>query len=512
MPGQPLRLGPFIGGLNTVSDPTAIADAELVECLNFELDIDGSLISRPPMQELAGHASWTQRIITLCEAIFSGTHYLIGSNVDGVYYYTGGSWTLITATFQASVGVQYANTVYLVPKPGSANPGGKWDPVGGFTAIAAIPQGQAAVIHKERLYITPGISATTNASRLKFSDSGDFETWGASDFIDISQGDGTNLVDLTVFQDNLLLFKEHSSYILAYDVRPTDAVVREISSTIGVVRQFCVVNYENQVYIIDHLGWVYEIINHDFHRINTKVPFIRDDTAPSSFADEKIFLSLLEDRLICRFYKKVYVYGLRTRTWSEWESASNILQYFGPIVTLRPSTGNEFYSGSALGANEGVIKFFNTQTSTNKEQTIGPVVHTITCNAKTKNFDMAISHQFKRLWWWGADVSTNNSIKGIATPIVHSFSVTWDAASAHDWDDLETWNQPLSEPTTVETTVSTGTGTSRQFAKFLQGLRYRQINFKVVLTTDGTTVDGPARLFSMTILTESKQVVPKGVN
>jgi hypothetical protein len=720
--GQPLRLGPFLGGLNTASDPTAIADAELVKCLNFELDIDGSLISRPPLKELVGHTDWTERIICLCEGIFSSDHYIIGSNTNGVYYYINSSWTLITNTFQASAAVQYADKIYLIAKPGSANPGGKWDPVGGFTAVSAIPKGQAAVIHKERLFIAPGIKSTSDTSRLKFSDPGNFDSWPAGNFIDIGQGDGTKLVDLTVFQDNVLLFKQQSTYVLSYDVRPADAVVRKISLTIGVNGQFNVLNYENQVYIF-HGGWVYEIINYDFQRLNTKVPFIRDDTAPSAFSDETIFLSLIEDRLICRYYKKVYVYGLRTRTWSEWESTSNILQYFGPIITIHPSTGNEYYSGSCVSSSVTIIKFIDTYTASSKEQdfstisaltdtasvdsssswsnadtgqswttsggsasdysksggkavhsqgsvnvfractssasnvqdfditltissnalatgsshifgilaryidannfytaevafsttqsvvlaiskvvagtgtslvssTVGGLTHAanteftvrfkgqgskltakiwltsnnqpaawsvaatdssitaagglivrsrldtgntntlpvlckwdniqlidtalvtkiITCSAKTKNFDMAISHQYKRLWYWGADVSSNNNIVGIATPVIVSFNVTWSSLSASAWNSLNTWSQPLSSPASVTTTATTGTGTARRFAKFLKSLRYRQINFEVRLTTEGSTVDGPARLFTMTIITESKQVVSKAVS
>src|SRR5258708_4511170 len=132
--GKPLRLGPFIGGLNLGSDPTAIADAELVECRNLELDIDGSLVSRPPMQEVDGHPSFTTRINALCEAIFSGNHYLIGSNVNGVFQFLNGIWTLITSTFEATAAVQYADKVYLIPHPTAASPGGKWDPTAGFTA------------------------------------------------------------------------------------------------------------------------------------------------------------------------------------------------------------------------------------------------------------------------------------------------------------------------------------------------------------------------------------------
>jgi hypothetical protein len=717
--GSPLRLGPFVGGLNTASDPTAIADAELTECMNMELDIDGSLISRNAFQELQGYTGFTQRVILLCEAIFSGNHYIIASNADGVFHYLNGTWTVITATFQASVAVQYADKVYLVPKPGSANPGGKWDPSGGFVAVAAIPQGQAAVIHKERLFIAPGELATTNASRLKFSDTGDFETWGASNFIDVSQGDGTNLVDLTVFQDNVILFKSQSSYVLAYDTRPTDAVVRKISLTIGVNKQFNMINYENQIYIFSG-GWVYEVINYDFHRLNTKVPFIRDDTVPSAFSSESVFLSLIGDRLICRFFRKIYVYGLRTRTWSEWESVENPLHYFGPILTIHPTTGNEYYAGQCITAYGSIVKFYDKQISSSIESVLTPTYTTldtytrtvasglgttdtgelytssggaasdysvngtamqinltsvsvdrtyslpitrvnwdivktvsinkiptgasmqhqcrarlsgnnlyvlttefltgasgvrlvltkvvagastllgtytlgtfsaneqvnyrfllngtsiraklwktansepagwnlaftdagytgtgtvlwletltagnlnfpivatednlkigdptvgltrlIDCRILTKNFDMAISHQYKRLWWWGADVSSNNAIMGIVTPIVVTFKSSWGSLASKTWGALNTWGSPTTIIESIETAAPTGTGTARRFAKFMKSLRYRQINFAIELTTQGSTVDGPARIFSLTAITESKEVVSKAVS
>ncbi len=593
--GPELRLGPFEGGLNTTSDPTNIADVELVTCTNFELDIDGSLKSRPAFKELAGAGGFTERIVLLLDANFAGTHYLIGSNSNGVYYYNTGAWTLITNTFQSLAAVQYNNLVYLIAIPGSANPGGKWSPGGGFTAVAAIPKGSAAVTHKDRLYVVPGTTASTNASRLTFSNAANFDVWTGSDFIDVNAGDGSNLIDLTVYQDNLLLFKDRSSYVLAYDVRPTDAVLRKISNTIGVNGQFNVVNYENQVYLFS-AGWVYELINYDFNRLNTKVPFIKDTSVPSTQdTGLQITLSLLEDRIICRYYKKVYVFGLRTRTWSEWASREDPLQFFGPIITMRPSTGNEYYSGSSVLAIKTIVRLFdkqdltivedlvtyysfaantagtvNTLIGTNaaatastfaigdrvqlytnapalKEATIFTItniqtdvpvagkttmsfspdaatttastdklqrVPTIFCEAETKNFDMAVSNKFKRLWWWGADVSTANDIKGTATPIVATFSVTWGALAAYTWGSLitNTWGQPLSTPSTIITTNSSATGVARRFARFQKGLRYRQIKFKVTLFTGGSMLDGPAKLFTMMAVTEVKAVVPKAVN
>jgi len=145
---------------------------------------------------------------------------------------------------------------------------------------------------------------------------------------------------------------------------------------------------------------------------------------------------------------------------------------------------------------------------------INTVTNDIECWVRTKNFDMAISHQFKRLWWWGADVSTSRTITGIATPVIVSFQVYWGQLLSMYWGQLldDFWGQPLTEPTVISTPVTTTSGAHRRFAKFLKGLRYRQINFKVLLITQGSTLDGPARLFTMTILTETRQVVPKSVN
>jgi len=428
-----------------------------------------------------------------------------------VFHFLNGTWTLITATFQASVAVQYDNHVYLVPDIGHNGLGGKWEPVGGFTVIAAIPTGQAAVIHKERLFLAPGVDSTTNSSRLNFSNPGNLDVWSASDFIDIMPGDGTKVTDLTVYRDNLLIFKTRSTWILAYDVEPADAVVRHTSLTIGVERHRRMLNYENQVYIF-HGGWVYEIINYDFHRLNTKVPFVIDETAPSPVSDEIIHLSQLEDRLICRIFNKIYLYGLRTRTWSEWSSARNELHFFGPIVTLHFSEGeHKHYAGSAVLSQTSFIELFD-EATLQTEETLDLAVNLIACRTKTKNFDLAVSHQFKRLWWWGADVTSRNDITGIATPIIASFDVAWQDIEETAWQDLGTWAQPLDEPGIVQTVQTTQSGVGRRFAKFLRGLRFRQINFAVELTTNGSTVDGPGRVFTMTIITESKQTVPKGVN
>src|SRR6266568_911432 len=127
MPGTALRLGPFVGGLSTQGDPTAIGDAELVECINFELDLDGALISRPPIQtttDMSG--TWTERIVLIGVAVFAASPYLIGANANGTYVFNGGVWSVITNAIQASSMVQYNDAVYLLAVPNGTHSLSKW--------------------------------------------------------------------------------------------------------------------------------------------------------------------------------------------------------------------------------------------------------------------------------------------------------------------------------------------------------------------------------------------------
>ncbi len=516
---EALRFGPFVGGLNTGSDPTAVADSELVDCCNFELDIDGSLVGRPPIVETINNAAtWTKRINIIGNAIFATGSYIIGSNSDGTYAFDGAAWTTILAGLESRVAIQYNDNVYIIPAPTSGVGGGRWNPTTGYTADASMPKGEAAVIHKTRLYVVPGISATTNASRLTFTDPITSTTlsWPGANILDVSPGDGEKLVDIIVYNDNLLLFKQDSTFILAYDLQPSDAILRAANTTIGATTRRCVVQYENSAYVY-HEGNVFEIVNYDFNRINIKVPFLYDGTAPSTRLEE-VFLSLLGDRLVCRYYNRIYVYGLKTRTWSRWESSDAVLHNFGPLVEFpsnpTQSVSTKYYAGSSVQNQETLVYIPDGYDATTKESSTAGGNQDIKCFFITKNFDLADSHHFKKMMWWGADVYTTRDIAGLATPIVTSFQVKWGDLAGMTWGALagRSWGQPLVNSVVVETDVAITVTASRKFIKFLKTMRFRQINYRVNMLYDGTTSQGPCRLFTLTAIIGSKQTVPKQVN
>jgi hypothetical protein len=47
MPGKAIKLGPFKGGINNVGEASTLADNQLAAANNFDIDSDGSLVSRP---------------------------------------------------------------------------------------------------------------------------------------------------------------------------------------------------------------------------------------------------------------------------------------------------------------------------------------------------------------------------------------------------------------------------------------------------------------------------------
>lgn len=516
-------MGPFVGGLNLFSDQSAVADTEMVTCINYEVGIDGSLLSRPPAAvHQATPPSATSNMKVLLLAYLNNVGYLIGSNGQGIYQSTGGAWTLISNTITSDAVVQYNNKVWFFPKTGAANGGATWDGTT-FTALTTLPGASSALMFKERAWIVPGVNATTNTARLQYSLTADPSQWNVSDatFIDINPGDGHKLIDVITYQDNLVLFKEDSTYVFAFDSVPSSSSLKKVNNIIGASGFNCVVPFENSIFVF-HRNSIYEIINYHWTKINIKVPPIYDNSVPggSSFA-VPYFITLFGDRLLFRYYKKIYSFGLRTRTWSEFQfSIINNEQWLGPLVKWPSSSGgiynlDVYYGGSSLGNDIKTFKLQNGYDATLAESAA------ITCTMQTKNFDSAygrryrifsFGQRYKKMHWWGVDVVTSQSVTGIATPVVTNFQVTWAQAKANSWAQLNTWLQPLLViPGTVTTWPAPGVN-ARHFIKFMKSLRYRQVNFQIIMTTDGTLNTGPARLFGILNVMEVKQTVTEGSN
>jgi hypothetical protein len=512
MPGTSVKLGPFVGGLNTQSDPSSIEDNELVDCINFDLDLDGSLISRPPVVDVTAGSNSTVmggHILCIGYGVFSGDrYYLFGCGPAGVGVYYNGTWSLIAAGVKSKSIVQFNNRVYILAKYTSSANGGWYNPDLGYTAVAAMPRGSSIVSYKSRLWVCAGNEAPpATGSRVWFSNIIPNETtWSAADFIDANPGDGQNAVDLVVYNDSLVIFKNDSTYTFPFDTDPANGILRKISGVVGATKDFCVTAYENVLYVY-HEGWVYEMNNYVFTRINTKVPFVYEAPA-QALADEDVYVCLFGDRLLVRYYRRIYVFGLRTRTWTRYLAKTFVT---GPFV-VAPSQdvrrkNQVYYMGSGYQGASNMYKTADGFDSIATEE--------IECSILTKNYDMGVSNKFKRLYWWGADVSSVDSVLGAATVVGFSFVTTWGDLKQYTWGALDTWGEPipLNQIGTITTNVpTTQNRPSRVFVKFFKALRYRQINFQLKLTNDGTIREAPNRIYSLTAITHVKETVVKAVS
>jgi hypothetical protein len=554
-----LKIGPYSGGINRYSDISAIADNEMTDCVNFDIDLDGSLKSRPPWRLLFGTGlnfggsatvlpsfqlilgSFTYNSIRL--VFFQDSYTDSGgttTNTAYVYFVDGPNAGTATSIFTGifSKAIRYGDIVYLIPDPKNVDDTGVQYFLDGSSlpAPATLKRGYSAVVYKDRLWIT-GRRGLAPETRLFFSDPGAMTTFQGTSFFDINPGDGDATQDLAVYQDNLVIFKDSATYVLTFDSNPAQAALQVVNTDVGVSGPRCVVAYENSIFILQY-NVVYEMINYDFTRVSVKVPFEYDATLPDSTSGWKwrdpIWLSRIGDRLVARFYNRLYIYHLRLRAWSRWDSSDINIRYLGYIVMIDNTNTalrlgyNSYVATSSLsgqfdGADIGAVttwkkylKMFTLddryESTFTENGNMIPVPSDITCTMATKAFDMNYSHRFKRLMHWGVDCITGRDTTGVARPFAVAYSTTWAQLHIHFWHELGTWQFPLFIIPNVTVSQPIGLGLIRHFVRFPKSMRFRLIQFEVSMITAGNTVDGPARMYSVTAFVSAKQLVPKAVN
>ena len=511
MPGEAIVVGPWTGGLNTQSDPTAVADNELVKCENFELDLDGSLVSRPPFVDITVSMPLgaTGNIQILGYFYASGVSYLIGSDgLNSTYYFTGTSWTILTNTISATALVQFDNKAWLLSAVSAGNPGGYWTPAGGFVADANMPRGEAIVAHKSRLWVARGRDATQFGTRMYFSKVlGTTPFWTAApDFLDVGAGDGQNIVQLLVSYNTILIFRTASVYGFQFSSDPATGQTSLLIPGIGLSDKDALTTHESYIYFM-YEDRAYEMFNNRATQLNVKVPF----KAVSKIGLYKPFtVSEFGNRIIFSYYDTMFVFSLNTRTWTSWYST--VFGAIGRIVQLDQNSATPTaVAHSSMVVPSGSNRWAKTLTITDD---VLAAAEPMTCTAITKNFNYEASSVYKRLFWWGVDATFRNTVLAVATPIVFNYSVSWAQLRAFTWGQVKnfTWGQPISGTLSVETVRNTaGSGSMRKFVKFMKSLRFRQINFRVSFSTDGSVNTAPVRLFTIVTYVKPKERVSKTV-
>ena len=511
--GSPIAIGPVVGGLNSFSDPTAVADNELVKCENFELDLDGSLVSRPPIADngitFPLGATGNFSILGYYYAQ-GGVAYLIGSDgLNSTYYFTGSAWTILTNTIAASAVAQFNDFAWLMAPVGSGNPGGYWSPAGGFVADANMPKGEIIVANKSRLWVSSGRDATVNGTRLYFSKVlGTVPFWPAvTDFLDIGAGDGQNIVQIVVYFNSLLLFRTNSVYSFQFSSDPASGSVSLIIPGVGLADKDAIAAYEGYLYFM-YKDRAYEFYNNRATQINIKAPLVAISRANQY---KSYSVSVFGNRAIFSFFDTMFVFSLKTRTWTTWFSTLR-----GPIGRIVPLASSGQFLTAILHSST-VVPAGGTRVAKTLFLTDGLTadVEAMNCIAVTKNYNYEATSAYKRMFWWGVDATFRSQVTAVATPIVYNYAVTWAVLRTVTWATLKnyTWGQPITGTLSVQTVRDTaGSFSIRKFVKFSKSIWFRQVNFRVNFTTDGSQNTAPVRLFSLMTYVTSKQRVSKTIS
>ena len=193
------------------------------------------------------------------------------------------------------------------------------------------------------------------------------------------------------------------------------------------------------------------------------------------------------------------MYSLNTRTWTVWLTTAFVA--IGQMISRTDLTTQYeeaiCFTAKTIATGSGRVA----KTIHIVDNFVAGKSETITCRIRTKNFNYQSGATYKRLFWWGVDASFRGVTVGEVTPITFNQAVTWSALATYLWSDLSaySWEQPISPTTAVTDTKTTmGSAAIRKFVKFMKALRFRQVNYAVTFTSDGTPDTSPVRLFSVT--------------
>lgn len=555
-----LTIGPFIGGLNNYMDASSIRDEELTQLVNYEVDPGGSLITRPGITVNPSGVSWGTGGGASASYLTHGTP--VNPVAVGRYKARGGA-ALLYKEIDGQIYTERMNNAADVVQQGmkeivNLTPGRKknvcavqyndrmyfsnqsnQDAIGytrvgftDFTKIASMPPAENLFVHKERIFAVPGkhtTRATDSAlNRIYFTpvlyDGGDWNV--AENFINIGGGDGEYITNGIVYLGDILFFKDSSTWRFTYEADIAGGTLEKISD-VGTVGSRSVTKCNDRVYTFynDNL---YEVFNYQWRKVSAGVKFDKKAIRPTDTYAEDVSLSYLGDRIIVSYYGNTYVYTQSTGTWTTWEFS---FEGFGRMLPV---------SGSYLDNidNDILIAGYFKNTNYKANNTDNKLIHKLyrventnqpissvsasyepeeqyECRFTTKILDLGGGSAFKRLMWWGLDALIKTKVQSTATVIVNN--------AGFDWDDLEETDLDALEETTCDNLLTVfpraknnvemySIDLGRRFIKFLQGLRFRQIQFDFNTMVDGTADTVPHKIFALTLVMKGKTKMSEQVS
>jgi hypothetical protein len=377
-----------------------------------------------------------------------------------------------------------------------------------------MPRGDTIVAHKFRLWVAGGRDALLNATTMYYSNTLDqtpfWPTFSSTtNTIKVGAGDGQAIVRIAVYYNSLVIFRTNSIYSYQFLSDPGNGDISLLVPNIGLSDKKSLVAYENYIYFM-YDERAYEFVNNRAQQLNIKVPFVSGSRTGIDESQARA-VSLFNNRIIFSYFNYLYVFGIRTRTWSVWRSPVQ-----GPLGEIFTAVTDSDFE-EAITFSSAIVPAGGTRVA--KTLHVSDVFtfdsENFTCIAQTKNYNYQSSSAYKRLFWWGVDAVFNGRVTATVTPITFNTSVTWAQMFAYTWTAVggNDWAQPANPGADVQTIRDTTGGTAlRKFVKFLKALRFRQVNYRLEFETDGTRSTAPIHLFSLMTYVRAHQRVSKTVS
>ena len=521
----------FSGGLNNYWDPSSISDNEVPYLLNMEFTPNGALTSRPPIVDRGmghplGEASTEHIDILGYFTPEDGDVFLVASTsaktwVIEVQQYGFGTWTEIWSS-KATAMVQYANQIVMAK---ATTGGARWDSSGGLTTIATMPALFTLVLFRERMFGS-GLHGTSGETAIYWSDvtsldqpAGIYE-WNADSFVYVKRGDGQPITELIADYNGLIIFKRNATYNFVYSDLPEEGTVSLVQHNIGAQNKRSVAGYQNG-FVVLHNRILYKFQNNVYAPINSqKVRFEYNEDFDTSTALLAEAVSIVGDRALVFTQGNLYSLNLMSGSWSQWSTTTNLAY----VLEVPKARGFQWRYSRALGTSgQAATKVWFLQDypiSQWSELDGGLVVEAggseeFQCVMRTKIYDFQSPSEWKRMYWWAADVSANGDIQGVVTPIgIPDLQNTWDQLDQYTWDYLATkdWDTLFIRDVSAYTMQTvTDDLPQRVSLKMDQGLRFRRAFFELYLNCDGTAETAPAQIFSLTPMVGIKAKMTKDV-
>ena len=520
-------LNNFSGGLNNFWDASAISDTEVPFLQNLEFSPSGAVSSRPSIFDSGATFPQASTFFNILGYYVSqnGTRYAVVVSPTKTYIWNlASTWTEIWS-FPAADFAQYQDYIIMCRIDGagaywnaSGAPGynagtGLWDVSGSNTStIATMPAGRGIELHQERLFLFGPLNTASQSVMYWSNISGeidgfpgkDWRWWeSATNLVSVNGGDGQWITGLVAGYNDITIFRNASTFRYTFTELPEEGIIAKVQDGIGAENQYCIARYENSLFVLS-ADQLYLYNNGNFTSLNDQKVRFEEQTGSENLKI-RYSVSVLGSRAIVNYGGSIYVAQLKTGTWSTWKSTTEIgrlVQVPTPVNNIGEAKRAYGVSSSATAAKWKMYEMID-------HVHVDSGAENIECILRTKIYDLQTPTEWKRMYWWAADVTATGNVVAKAFPVsLSAFETTWDAMSysgAGDteyvtWDNEDdTWDSPASLTPSVSTSFSTGyTYKQRLSLKLDHGLRFRRVYFELYLTCDGTVATSPAQIFSIT--------------